>query len=122
MGGGGTRWANGAITLPVFSPSYLARYSATRSRQLGVVNVNSTRLKPPSIAASIAGAAFSANRDRVEGSSRGCECCGEGRGCHSVLDTRKPCWRHRLSARCTLARVGLAPLACCASACARLNP
>eukprot|EP00962_Isochrysis_galbana_P028443 scaffold8989_cov93-Isochrysis_galbana.AAC.1 len=47
-------------TLPVLRPSYLARYSATRSRQPGVVSVNSTRLKPPSIAASIAGAALSA--------------------------------------------------------------
>mmetsp|Transcript_19339 Transcript_19339/g.61658 ORF Transcript_19339/g.61658 Transcript_19339/m.61658 type:complete len:221 (+) Transcript_19339:174-836(+) len=48
------------ITLPVLSPSYFARYSVTRSRQPGVVSVNSTIWKPPSIAASIAGAHFSA--------------------------------------------------------------
>mmetsp|Transcript_26622 Transcript_26622/g.57474 ORF Transcript_26622/g.57474 Transcript_26622/m.57474 type:complete len:211 (+) Transcript_26622:413-1045(+) len=41
-------------------PSYFARKSATRSRQPGVVSVNSTISKPPLIAASIAGAHCSA--------------------------------------------------------------
>merc|ERR1719217_391771 len=48
-----------SITVPhpiITLPSYLARNSATRSRQPGVVSVNSTMSKPPSIAACIAGA------------------------------------------------------------------
>merc|ERR1719326_1224577 len=48
-----------SMTVPqptITLPSYLARKSETRSRQPGVVRVNSTISKPPSIAASIAGA------------------------------------------------------------------
>merc|ERR1719247_3692566 len=52
-----------SITVPqptITLPSYLARKLATWSRQPGVVSVNSTMSKPPSIAACMAGAHCSA--------------------------------------------------------------
>merc|ERR1719409_1992891 len=64
-----------SITVPqptITLPSYLARKSATASRQPGVVSVNSTISKPPSIAACIAGGACSALGVRSTAHARCC--------------------------------------------------